>query len=153
MANPPTIYTTTIAYDSTNPTDPWSFTTNPPPPLGGPNNKHGKFRHGDQMNWICSYGDWFVFFDGPTPLEDTFKTPIGSVNAPNATNASAYVSKKAVVGQSYSYRVVLNQVSGAGLVMSPDPVIIIDTDLPDLDSEKKAKKKKKKQPTPPASDK
>jgi hypothetical protein len=143
----PKIYTTTIAYDSASAT--WNFDTNPPPPLGGPGNKHGKFKHNDQLNWICSYGDWIVFFDGPTPIEDIFKTPLGSVAAANATNASAYISKKAVVGQSYSYRVLLNQVNGDGLVVSPDPMIIIDTDLPDLASRRRPNKKKKKQPAPP----
>ena len=152
MAKPPTTYTTTIAYDSTNPTDPWSFTTNPPPPLGGPDNKKKKYKRGDMLNWICSYGDWIVFFDGETPLVDAFNNPVGSVAGANATNAAAYVSKKADIGQTYSYRVVLNLIDDSGLVISSDPQIIIDTDAADGDSgkKKKKKKKKKKHPTPPA---
>jgi len=143
----PTTYTTTIAYDAG--TGLWSFATNPPPLLGGPHGKTGKFKHGDTLNWICSYGNWAVFFDGPTPIEDPLSgQPLGAVSAFNATTAGAAVSKKAVIGQSYSYRVVLDQIDGSGIVVSPDPQIIIDTDSDPDATAKKAKKKAKKKPAP-----
>ena len=73
---------------------------------------------------------------------------IESVVVVNATSNGAFVSKKATVGQSYSYRVVLDQIDGSGIVVSPDPEIIIDTDA-DPDVKKKKAKKKKKPATKP----
>ena len=142
----PTVYTTTIVYDSAN--DAWLFSTNPPPLLGGPHGKAGKFKHGDTLNWICSYGNWAVYFDGETPLVNLGNNPLGAVSGFNATSNGAFVSKKATVGQSYSYRVVLDQIDGSGIVVSPDPEIIIDTDA-DPDVKKKKAKKKKKPATKP----
>jgi len=140
--NAPTTYTTTIVYDADN--EAWTFSTNPPPVLGGQHGKTGKYRHGDILNWICSYGNWAVYFDGETPLVNLAGNPVGSVSGFNATSAGAFVAKKAVVGQSYSYRVVLDQVDGSGIVVSADPEIIIDTDSNPDTGGKKAKKKKKK---------
>ncbi len=119
----PVTYTTTIAYYASN--DNWQYDINPKPPL----NHAGKprFKKDDILNWICSYGDWIVFFDGPTPIEDDNGNPLGAVKAGNAKSAGGTLAKKVKDGK-YSYRVILTQLNGDGIVVSADPEIIIETD-------------------------
>ncbi|MDI1337730.1 MAG: hypothetical protein PSU94_16225 [Lacunisphaera sp.] len=118
-AKAPTTHTITISYDvHANPQ--WDYTIVP-----ANDAKKARVKKGDVIHWICSNGNWTVFFKGATPLVDGAGNPLPQVNGASGGTAGADVSKKVKKDDVFAYGVSVI-LPGGGAPVVDDPEIIIE---------------------------
>lgn len=117
--NPKKTHTITITYAD----GAWHYSIYP----AQANPNKAKVKRGDTLNWICSDGNWQVFFkNGATPLVDENGYPVTAVNGGSGEAAGANVDAKPKDGDTFSYGVKV-QPNGGGAPVVDDPEIIIES--------------------------